>query len=77
MKILGLKEVKRKDFPKHKFTVAYLSDENEELEIKLTDDYDHAWKYSIGTGFSHLALTVLDLKNSYIIHKKWGIKSPI
>ncbi len=75
-KALGLKEVE-KNFPQHKFTVVYLSDENEEFEIKLTYDYEHGGKYNMETGFSHFALTVQDLKSSYTTHKKWGLKSPI
>ncbi len=69
-----VKRSRKKDFPQHKFTAAYLSDEDEEFEIKLTYDYDHGGKYSMGMGFSHFVLTVPDLRNSYITHKKMGYK---
>lgn len=69
---LGLKEVIRKDFPEHKFTLVYLTDENNNYEIELTYNYDTEKPYDIGNGFSHFALTVEELEESHKRHIDMG-----
>lgn len=77
-KALGLKEMERKNFSNHQVMEVYLSDENEEFEIKLAHDYTQRKIYKIGDGLSHFALTVQDLENSYNTHKKMGYRvSPL
>jgi lactoylglutathione lyase len=71
-KALGLKEVKRKDFPDYGFTLVYLSDENNNFEIELTYNYNTEKPYELGNGFSHFALTVEDLEASHLEHKEMG-----
>ncbi|WP_319371741.1 VOC family protein [uncultured Ilyobacter sp.] len=71
-KALGLTEVKRKDFPEHKFTLVYLSDEDNNFEIELTYNYDTEKPYDLGNGFSHFALTVEELEESHKRHIAMG-----
>jgi lactoylglutathione lyase len=67
---LGLKEARRKDFPEWKFTLVYLTDEDENFEIELTYNYSTEKPYELGNGFSHFALVVEDLEKSHGEHKK-------
>ena len=70
--VLGLEEVRRKDFPEWKFTLVYLSDADRNFEIELTYNYDPEKPYELGNGFSHFALTVADLEGSHAAHKETG-----
>ncbi len=69
---LGLKETRRKDFPEHGFTLVFLADEEENHEIELTYNYNQEKPYTIGDGFSHMALAVDDLEASQRKHKEMG-----
>ncbi|NBG88428.1 lactoylglutathione lyase [Isachenkonia alkalipeptolytica] len=71
-KALGLKETRRKDFPEHEFTLVFLADEAENHEIELTYNYNQEKPYTIGDGFSHMALSVEDLEASQRRHKEMG-----
>lgn len=69
---LGLHEVRRKDFPEHKFCLSYLSDSNENFELELTYNYDQETPYVMGNGFSHIAVTTENLEESHARHKEMG-----
>lgn len=60
--LLGMKELRRSDFPDGKFTLAFLGygDEAAHTVIELTYNYG-VDKYEIGTAFGHLALGVPDI----------------
>lgn len=60
-KALGLIETNRKDFPEHKFTLVYLSNEEGGYEIELTYNYDPERPYELGNGFSHIAVGADDI----------------
>ena len=51
---LGLIETRRKDFPEHKFTLVYLSNELGGYEVELTYNYNPEKPYELGNGFSHI-----------------------
>ncbi len=60
--ILGMKLLRRKDYPEGKFTLAFLGygDESKNTVLELT----HNWKttsYDLGDGFGHLAIEVDDV----------------
>ena len=60
-KVLGMKLLRRKDYPEGKFTLAFVGygDESEHAVIELT----HNWgveSYNLGNGFGHLAIEVED-----------------
>lgn len=69
---LNLKETRRKDFPEADFTLVYLADQNENFELELTYNYDRKKPYTIGDGYSHLAVVVDNLEKSYQRHKEAG-----
>ena len=59
--VLGMKLLRRKDYPDGKFTLAFVGygDESEHAVIELT----HNWEtksYEIGDGFGHIAVAVAD-----------------
>lgn len=59
--VLGMRLLRRKDYPEGKFTLAFVSyqEEADGAAIELT----HNWgveQYDLGTGFGHVALEVED-----------------
>ena len=63
--VLGMRLLRRKDYPDGKFTLAFIGyqDESEAAAIELT----HNWgveRYEIGTGYGHIALEVPDAANA-------------
>ena len=71
-KALGLKVTSERDFPEDKFTLVYMTDEEENFELELTYNYDREEPYTIGDGYSHLAVVVDDLESSHKKHKELG-----
>lgn len=58
---LGLKEVRRKDVPKGRFTLVFLAaEESPAAEIELTYNWDPE-TYDGGRNFGHLAFEVADI----------------
>ena len=60
--VLGMKLLRRKDYPDGKFTLAFVGygDESEHAVIELTHNWDTK-KYDLGTGFGHIALAFADV----------------
>lgn len=69
---LGLIETRRKDFPEHKFTLVYLSNELGGYEVELTYNYNPEKPYELGNGFSHIAVGVDDLEAEREKHEALG-----
>lgn len=61
-KLLGMKELRRRDVPDGKYTLVFVgyAEENEQAVIELTYNYG-VEKYEMGTGFGHLAVGVPDV----------------
>jgi lactoylglutathione lyase len=59
--VLGMKLLRRKDYPDGKFTLAFVGygDESETAVIELTHNWDTK-SYELGDGFGHLAVAVPD-----------------
>lgn len=62
-RVLGMKLLRRKDYPDGKFTLAFVGygDESDTAVLELT----HNWgveKYEVGTGYGHVALGVDDVR---------------
>ena len=60
--VLGMKLLRRNDYPEGKFTLAFVGygDESSQAVIELT----HNWgveSYELGTGFGHIAIAVDDV----------------
>lgn len=60
--VLGMKLLRRKDYPEGKFTLAFVGygDESENSVIELTHNWDTD-AYDIGGGYGHIALEVDDV----------------
>jgi len=60
--VLGMRLLRRKDYPEGKFTLAFLGygDEAQNTVLELTYNWgvDH---YELGTGFGHIAIEVDDV----------------
>jgi lactoylglutathione lyase len=59
--VLGMKLLRRKDYPEGRFTLAFVGygDESEHAVIELTHNWDTK-SYDLGNGFGHLAVAVPD-----------------
>ena len=60
--ILGMKLLRKKDYPGGRFTNAFVGygDENENTVVELTHNWDTD-SYDLGSGFGHLAFGVEDI----------------
>ena len=60
-RILGMKLLRRKDYPEGKFTLAFVGygDESEQTAIELTYNWG-VESYDLGNGFGHFAIEVED-----------------
>ncbi len=60
--VLGMKLLRKKDYPDGKFTLAFIGygDESENTVIELTHNWDSD-SYELGTGYGHIALEVDDV----------------
>jgi lactoylglutathione lyase len=59
--VLGMKVLRRKDYPDGKFTLAFVGygDEADTAVIELTHNWDTK-SYDLGNGFGHIAVAVPD-----------------
>ena len=60
--MLGMKLLRRKDYPGGRFTLAFVGygDEASDTVIELTHNWDTK-RYELGDGFGHLAIGVADI----------------
>ena len=60
---LGMKLLRREDFPEGKFTLAFVgySPEKNEAVIELTYNWDQEVPYALGEGYGHVALGAHDI----------------
>jgi lactoylglutathione lyase len=60
--ILGMRLLRRKDFPSGRFTLAFVGygDERDHTVLELTHNWDIS-SYEIGSGYGHIALGVDDI----------------
>lgn len=59
--VLGMKELRRKDYPDGRFTLAFIGyqDEASGPVLELTHNWDTE-KYELGSGYGHIAIEVED-----------------
>lgn len=62
-RLLGMQELRKKDFPTGKFTLAFVGygDEVNNTVVELTHNWDQTEPYDLGDAFGHLALGVKDI----------------
>jgi len=60
--VLGMRLLRRKDYPDGRFTLAFVGygDESNSTVLELTHNWDTT-SYEIGTGYGHIALGVDDI----------------
>jgi lactoylglutathione lyase len=60
-RVLGMKLLRRKDYPDGRFTLAFVgfAPEAEQAALELTHNWDTA-RYDLGAGFGHVAIEVED-----------------
>jgi len=60
--ILGMRLLRKKDYPEGKFTLAFLGygDESQHTAIELTHNWETK-EYNLGNGFGHIAIEVKDV----------------
>lgn len=73
--VLGMKLLRRKDYPEGKFTLAFVGyqDETDGTVLELTHNWDIA-SYNLGEGFGHIAIEVDDAYQACENIKKNGGK---
>ncbi|WP_119303180.1 lactoylglutathione lyase [Dongia deserti] len=75
---LGMKLLRRKDYPSGEFTLAFVGygDEESNAVIELTHNWGQKEPYQLGTAFGHLAIGVPDIYGTCERLAKDGIKIP-
>lgn len=71
--VLGMKLLRRKDYPDGRFTLAFVGyqDEAEGTVLELTHNWDTT-RYDLGEGFGHIAIEVEDAYRACEETKKLG-----
>lgn len=71
--VLGMRLLRRKDYPEGHFTLAFVGygEENETAVLELTHNWDTA-SYDIGTGYGHVAIEVEDAYSACAEIKRRG-----
>ncbi|MHB1299620.1 MAG: lactoylglutathione lyase [Burkholderiales bacterium] len=74
-KVLGMKLLRRKDYPEGRFTLAFVGygDESSHAVIELTHNWDTS-AYDLGNGFGHVAIEVGDARAACEETRKLGGK---
>ena len=72
---LGMKLLRRADFPGGRFTLAFVGygDESETTVLELTHTWDTA-RYEIGSGYGHVAIGVDDIYATCARMREDGVK---
>ena len=75
---LGMRELRRRDVPEGKYTLAFLGfgEDEDAAGIELTYNYDQKEPYTLGAAFGHLAIGVPDLYATCESLAKEGVKIP-
>ena len=73
--ILGMKLLRRKDYPDGKFTLAFVGygDEASQAVLELTYNWG-VDSYELGTAFGHIAIAVDDVYEATRIAREKGVK---
>ena len=77
-RLLGMKVLRRRDYPGGKFTLAFVGygNESDNTVIELTDNWDQKESYELGTGFGHLAIGVPDIYRACERLEQEGVSIP-
>lgn len=77
-KLLGMKLLRRSDYPGGRFTNAFVGygEEKDTAVLELTHNWDQAEPYTMGSGYGHVAIGVADVYATCDILAKAGVKIP-
>jgi lactoylglutathione lyase len=77
-RLLGMKVLRKKDFPGGKFTLAFVGygEESETAVLELTHNWDQEGPYDLGSGYGHIAIGVPDIYATCEALEKAGAKIP-
>jgi lactoylglutathione lyase len=77
-RLLGMKLLRRKDYPSGEFTLAFVGygDEDTHTVLELTHNWGQKEPYQLGTGFGHLAVGVPDILATCARLAGEGVKIP-
>ncbi len=75
---LGMKVLRRKDYPEGKFTLVFVGygAEQDHTVIELTHNWDQDKPYDLGDAFGHLAIAVPDIYAVCDAMEKEGVSIP-
>src|ERR1700742_1797340 len=75
-KLLGMKLLRRNDFPSGEFTLAFVGygDEDSHTVLELTYNWPQKEPYNLGNGYGHVALGVPDIYATCAQLEKAGAK---
>jgi len=75
---LGMKLLRKKDFPEGRFTLAFVGygDESAHTVLELTHNWDQQEKYVLGGAYGHIAIGVPDIYATCERLAKAGVKIP-
>lgn len=77
-RLLGMRLLRKMDFPEGKFTLAFVGygPEDSCAVLELTYNYDQAAPYDLGSGYGHIALGVRDIYGICAELEKSGASIP-
>ncbi len=77
-RLLGMRLLRRKDYPSGEFTLAFVGygDEDAHTVLELTHNWGQKEPYRVGTGFGHLAVGVPDIYGTCERLDKEGVNIP-
>lgn len=72
---LGMKLLRKKDYPGGKFTLAFIGygEESDHTVIELTHNWEQEQPYELGNAFGHIALGVPDIYTTCKVLEKAGV----
>ena len=75
---LGMRLLRREDFPEGRFTLAFVGygPEKSEAVVELTHNWDQETPYALGEGYGHIALGVRDIVTVCERLEQQGAKIP-
>ena len=76
--LLGMKLLRKRDYPTGKFTLAFVGygEEENSTVVELTHNWEQAEPYALGSGFGHLAIGVPDVYKTCEVLAAAGVKIP-
>ena len=77
-RLLGMQELRNKDFPTGKFTLAFVGygEEANNTVIEFTHNWDQTDPYEVGNGFGHFAIGVSDVTAACDFLAAEGVEIP-